>query len=277
VYLPELGKEVMVAGHRVYFDAERNQWFADIQVDSGDSYMPMLRLSLVRYQPHALYQAKISVPVQAPFAQLLPRRRIDVQQNSDGYVFNVYGPVPTVGAASGAGLYPGLPPVWQNILGPGAGHNRIEVVVQTQDTPYDTDLEWYDATGVPSASGDALPRQAVLHLTPHFIAAQASLSTTVAVATPPTSHAIAPADLGQLSLSRLNPSWLQQIVALDSCVWTGRIAAPGNLHVRRIRLLLREYERHFSDSEVVVQPFGLHQPKVVERLVFAKEFETTAK
>ena len=42
-------------------------------------------------------------------------------------------------------------------------------------------------------------------------------------------------------------------------------------------LLLREYKRHLSDTEVPLQPSNLRQPKlVVERLVFAKEFDADA-
>jgi esterase/lipase superfamily enzyme len=40
--------------------------------------------------------------------------------------------------------------------------------------------------------------------------------------------------------------------------------------------VLREYERYFSDDVVSIQPFDflppLDRPKVVERLVFAREF-----
>lgn len=66
---------VDVVGFPVHFDPVRKLWFADLTVDlPAATYMPFIRLALVRYQPHALADAKISRIVLADFAQLTPDR-----------------------------------------------------------------------------------------------------------------------------------------------------------------------------------------------------------
>jgi hypothetical protein len=75
--------QVDVVGFEPEYDPERKLWFADLTVDladtpaklfSGVTYAPFVRLALVRYQPHALDDARISRVVLAGFAQLTPDR-----------------------------------------------------------------------------------------------------------------------------------------------------------------------------------------------------------
>jgi hypothetical protein len=66
---------VDVVGFPVEFDESRGLWFADLTVNvPTETYMPFIRLALVRYQPHALADAKISQVFLADFAQLTPYR-----------------------------------------------------------------------------------------------------------------------------------------------------------------------------------------------------------
>ena len=66
---------VSVAGFAPQYDATRKLWFADLTINlPSETYMPFVRLALVRYQPHALADAKISRVVLADFAQLTPDR-----------------------------------------------------------------------------------------------------------------------------------------------------------------------------------------------------------
>ena len=67
---------VNVAGFPVEYDPERRLWFADLNIETGDTYMPFVRLALARYQPHALVDAQISRVVLADFAQLTPDRSV---------------------------------------------------------------------------------------------------------------------------------------------------------------------------------------------------------
>jgi hypothetical protein len=64
-----------VVGFEPQFDEERRLWFADLTLDTfGETYMPFVRLALVRYQPDALLDAKVSRVVLADYAQLTPDR-----------------------------------------------------------------------------------------------------------------------------------------------------------------------------------------------------------
>ena len=63
---------VGVAGFAVDFDYQSQKWYADLTVDTASlSYTPFLRLVLVRYQPFALPDAKLS----APFWQITSKSR----------------------------------------------------------------------------------------------------------------------------------------------------------------------------------------------------------
>jgi hypothetical protein len=71
------GDTVDVAGHAVHFDAGRGLWTADLTLDAdavfhpmGAAYHPWVRLALVRYQPDAIADAKLSRVVLADFAAL---------------------------------------------------------------------------------------------------------------------------------------------------------------------------------------------------------------
>ncbi|HMF64769.1 MAG TPA: hypothetical protein VK608_11830 [Edaphobacter sp.] len=63
-----------VVGFTPQFDETRQLWFADLTVNLGATYSPFIRLALVRYQPHALDDARISRVVLAGFSQLTPDR-----------------------------------------------------------------------------------------------------------------------------------------------------------------------------------------------------------
>jgi hypothetical protein len=67
---------VDVVGFAPQFDEARGLWFADLTIDLAEvaAYSPFVRLALVRYQPHALDDARISRVVLAGFAQLTPDR-----------------------------------------------------------------------------------------------------------------------------------------------------------------------------------------------------------
>jgi hypothetical protein len=270
--LPEVNREVVVAGHRVYFDADRKQWFADLQIEAGESYMTFVRLGLVRLQPHALSGMALSTVVLPPFSNLLPRRRILLQEMDNGMFYvKVYGPAPDIGSASGQAHFPGLPTAWQNILGPGPGRNRIEIVVQTKSTSLDTDLDWIDDKRVAKVDDDAVPHHADDTLIWQADAIPPGLS--------PQKKSIAGylegMEINRFALNghtRVDPDWIRRVVLAEDCIWSGRIMVPENVRSGQTRLVLREYERYFSDDEVTVEPLGFKRPKVVERLVFAREF-----
>lgn len=70
---------VAVAGHEVHFDAERRLWYADIDIDVGNTYFPFVRLALARYQPNSLDGAHLSRVVTTDILQLTPDREAQVE------------------------------------------------------------------------------------------------------------------------------------------------------------------------------------------------------
>lgn len=72
------GFNIDVVAYPVEFDSERQLWYADLTLDPGDTYAPFVRLGLVRYQPDALPDARVSRVVLADFAQLTPGRAVVV-------------------------------------------------------------------------------------------------------------------------------------------------------------------------------------------------------
>ncbi len=136
---------VDVVGFEPQFDGERGLWFADLTVDTfTETYMPFLRLALVRYQPHALLDAKISRVVLADFAQLTPDRSAMV--TCDPFHPRRLRVTVSGVAPRGPGPAPGMPPT------------RVRVRVQERDEAVPTELGWRDAlagTATAAAAIDA--------------------------------------------------------------------------------------------------------------------------
>jgi hypothetical protein len=140
---------VAVAGFQVDYDYERQKWFADINVDFySQAYTPFIRLALVRYQPCALPDSKLSAAVLADYAQLTPERAAVV--TADPYHprllrFTVSGPAPS-----------GPPPA---IVGSQPTHpvhvpTLVEVSLQQRNPAVQSDLGWQD---VPAATAAITP------------------------------------------------------------------------------------------------------------------------
>lgn len=82
---------VRIVGHRVRRDNDRKLWYADIELNPDNIYMPVVRLALVRFQPNALAEQKISKVVLAEFSQVLPHRRARLNRG-DATQLRLYGP-----------------------------------------------------------------------------------------------------------------------------------------------------------------------------------------
>jgi hypothetical protein len=118
---------VDVVGFAPQYDNERRLWFADLTLDTlTATYAPFVRLALVRYQPNALLDAKISRVALADFAQLTPDRSAVV--TSDPYRPRTVNVVVS-------GVAPRAP-----------GRNRVSVRVQKRDPAVETDLGWRDVS-----------------------------------------------------------------------------------------------------------------------------------
>lgn len=80
--LPLPNVTVGAIGHDVEYDPDRKLWFCDIEIDTGDSYFPFVRMGLARFQPNSLPGAHLSRVVLADFAQLTPDRAASVRFES---------------------------------------------------------------------------------------------------------------------------------------------------------------------------------------------------
>lgn len=69
---------VRAVGYGVTFNADRQLWYTDIELDPGRAYYPYLRLALARLQTHAVANAKLSPVVRADFVQLVADRTATV-------------------------------------------------------------------------------------------------------------------------------------------------------------------------------------------------------
>jgi hypothetical protein len=126
------GKRVGVVGYPVTFDAERKQWFCDLTINTGPTYTPFVRLALVRYQPHALIDAKLSRVVLADFVQLTPERSAMITADP-------YHPRQLRVVISGAASASHQVTATQRL------RNTISVILQERDDRLAGDLAWRDA------------------------------------------------------------------------------------------------------------------------------------
>jgi hypothetical protein len=85
---------VEIAPHDVFYDEGRRLWYCDIEIDSGSSYYPFVRLALARYQPVSVPGAHLSNPVLADFMPLAADRWMNVTHtsNEQGRRITIYGP-----------------------------------------------------------------------------------------------------------------------------------------------------------------------------------------
>lgn len=277
VPLLETGETVHVVGHRVQWDATRQLWYADIDLNTGNSYMPFVRLALVRYQPQALAHTRISRVVMADFAQLLPRRRAVLTKQGEVAHVTLHGPVPSQGPILSSNDAPMLdgPPQRPGQTPIETGRNKVELVLQTRDPAIDSDLAWRDE-GV-LASGLASPQtgllQPIVH-SPWF----------TQPASPAPTEVTRPGHLGQpqvfhteLQLPRRPGIRPEVIVGVsDPAVWDVRATVkppPG----RPARLVLREFERYYTDRTVPagpnIQGKGQRRRVIEERLVYSEFFD----
>lgn len=123
---------VDVVGFAPQYDPVRKLWFADVEIETfTGTYMPFVRLALVRYQPEALADAKVSRVVLADFAQLTPDRSALV--SSDPHHPRRLNVVVS-------GVAPRGPAPRANVPA-----TQISVRVQQRDPSLNSDLAWADA------------------------------------------------------------------------------------------------------------------------------------
>lgn len=155
IVLPEWPAEsVAVAGHDVGYDAERNLWYCDIEVDTGAAYFPFVRLALARYQPSALTDCHLSAVTLAAFAQVAPDRSlIATWDPSDPDLLNVVVSGATYGSTHITSF------LGDSVVRTGS---EITVEVHTRTPALDDELGWMRSAGATITPLDTQRPDAVL-------------------------------------------------------------------------------------------------------------------
>ncbi|MBW4709950.1 hypothetical protein KX928_19375 [Roseobacter sp. YSTF-M11] len=263
---------VMIVGHRVHWDSGRGLWYCDIELDAGATYMPFVRLALVRFQPNALPGQKVSNVVSAEFAQVLPRRRAVFSRDGVTVAVRVHGAAPVGGPMKFNVESPlvGMSPA----DGPfDTGRNRFELVLQTRDPEIDSDMAWQDETTLDSAvvSGATGGFTVTPGLNPDGIFGR------TAVAARP-SRTIATRASGAVTLSAEMARAIGGLGTvtdlLDPPIWSPEASIPDTGR-QPARLMLREFERYYTDHTVGERGgIRVGQRRIVEeRLVYATIFD----
>jgi hypothetical protein len=96
VKLAEEDALVQVAAYKVFFDKDKQLYYADIRVDAGTAYFPFVRLSLARFQKNSLREngldCCLSGAVQADWIQQVPLRLISFEPVAGGITVKMEGP-----------------------------------------------------------------------------------------------------------------------------------------------------------------------------------------
>ena len=289
---------VHVIGHRVFWDGSRRMWYADIELDPGVSYMPFVRLGLVRYQPNSLDDAKISKVFLTDFAQVLPRRRAVFQRSGAQLTFRIHGVVPEAGPMlfSVESTYIGIS--FQPLPGQQleSGRNRVELVVQTRDPNIDSDLAWTDlkvlasslvppqaTSGVGPVPGTITPLPGVRRIEARATVRDGlgqRMEFSPSVNLGPITAAGAGASGTSAAVSTIDPAAVAVAVddvvigpVFDPALWQTTVTLPDT-GGKPARLAVREFERYYTDRTIPEFKGGAtRQRRVVEeRLVYTAFF-----
>jgi hypothetical protein len=265
---------VQVVGHRVHWDTQRRLWYCDIELDPGSSYMPFVRLALVRYQPNALPGMRISKVVLAEFAQVLPRRSASVKRENNSITLTLNGRVPSFGPMK----FP-VDSEYQDISivhgNHETGRNRVELVLQTRDPDIDSDLAWSDmkvlGSTIVGEGGEITGPGGILFTERAATAAQDRS------VQPRAGTALRLASEVELQVvtvgARLPLDIIQPGLLLDPQMWSTKVSLPAT-GGKPARLLLREFERYYTDRSVPekVGNSTYRRRVIEERLVYAAIF-----
>ncbi|MCG6875314.1 MAG: hypothetical protein LJE97_09520, partial [Betaproteobacteria bacterium] len=281
------GQMAHVVGHRVHWDSVRSLWYCDIELDVGRTYMPFMRLALVRYQPNALQAAKISKVVLAEFAQVLPRRRATFKRTAAQLDFALRGYVPDHGPMkwpldSEYQDVSFIPPFGQSGE---SGRNRVELVLQTRDPNLDTDLAWSDvkvlSSSVPTPVSGGLVFGAVEAVQPSAQPVRRAASGTATVrdrlgrridlGTAVNLGSVG-ADMSSAIGGDISATSFVDLV--DPAIWKATVTLPDS-GGKPARVAVREYERYYTDRTVPEKRGGqtFRRRVVEERLVYTAFFD----
>ena len=245
---------VDVAPHDVVYDAERQLWYADLEVNAGSSYYPMIRLALAKYQPVSVPGAHLSSIVLADVMALTPDRWLSISPGSNPTARNVSvfgftytdssGHTEAASAPSSIILRQAENPVSV------AANSVVEVWIEKLDPALGEDFGWKRDAGAsvtPTPAGPA-PRSA-----------------------PPAVSAPFEEQRAKLSIQRNFSELAQKIDELQPIrlwpqLWEGSVTLPANHQPGdRYRLAVAEFEEYIVDDAT---PYNKTPSAKDRRIVF---------
>jgi hypothetical protein len=262
----KLKKLVNVAPHDVYFDAERNLWFCDIDIAPKPAYSPFVRLALARYQPVSVADNYLSNIVLADFMILSNDRSLTVTTNdksserhievfgrsytdSSGHQEAIHAPQYTISTPEGTRVVKAADVSASTV---------IEVWVEKLNQQLGEDFGWQvdDSVNVNKAMS---------------VSTSATRTSAATKATLLKNQKRALQLAAQNQFQVLQQEDLLQYVMEASSLWKGTVTLPrGASSGERRRLVVAEYEEYFVDDDA---PYNALPLKKGRRLVFVEHIE----
>jgi hypothetical protein len=260
---------VEVAPHDVFYDAERQLWYCDIEVDWGAAYYPFIRLALARYQPVSVTGAHLSNIVLADFMALVPDRWLNVTRTNAGgrsRRVSVFGRTYSdssshTEAKNAPSMSVKLPDGTVRTLEPAqvSPTSVIDVWVERFYPALGEDFGWRRETGAFVQRDSDSPIRTRL-----TVAARAGLARQSARATQL---------LERRDFSRLVREQLVGNLFVVPPLWEGTVTLPTTTESGdsyRYRLAIAEYEEYLTDDE---EPYNAVPTQKERRLVFIEHVE----
>lgn len=257
---------VEVAPHDVFYDAERQLWYCDLQVQSQESYFPFIRLALARYQPTSIPGAHLSNVVLADFMTLAVDRWLTVTRTAPAtrhVVLFGFRPTESSGhheaaaAPSLSTINPLTGEVHTFVPAKLAKSTVVEVWVERLDPALGEDFGWQRVEAVLTGGDPAL----------------APVPGGVGVAPAPIFPGLNPLR-HRIASSAEHPqsSTLLEAIALPplpDILWEGDVKLPSD-DGHRHRLVIAEFEEYLIDGPA---PYGKVPTSKNRRVVYVEHIE----
>ena len=275
---------VDIAPHDVFYDTERELWYADIEISPRASYFPFVRLALARYQPVSVGGCHLSNVVLADFMALTPTRWLSVTPTVTpvSHLVSVFGQTHSENSGWRENMVDGMsvrnPFTGQvNIVTPSgiAPTNVIELWLERLDSDLGDDLGW---SRVPtqvslSAPGGALPLPPPVRPVPGRPRPIVIEQPAPSFAKPLSQRESRRADtlLAQRDFTTvLSEGLLERAFQLQP-LWSGTVTLSENpVSGGRYRLVIAEYEEYLVDDAT---PYERPVTAKDRRLVFVEHVE----
>jgi len=265
-----------IAPHDVFFDDERQLWYADIEIDMGRAYWPFVRLALARFQPTSLDGAHLSDVVLADVMQLTAHRWLTVRPEKTGRVRNVtvygFGYDDSAGAKEARNgphsVLTGPVPLRAEPA-PISATSVLEVFLEQLDPSLGEDFGWHRiATGTPARPGAPAASKASSKPAP------AELQRLSPEERLETARLVKARDFA----TALSGGALEQLFVTPR-LWDGKVTLPAASEGVRLRIAVEEYEEYPIDRESDPadgeDPSSPLRTRTGRRLVFVEHVELT--